>query len=206
MNLLPEVYFSPYDIAQIKRFFFFLGSLLSVFMLVRICHESTHGVMAWLLGGEDIDVKFGWLTGSVEYTMPEGTPIVYDRLINISPQLLGVFVGVPMLGWLYLNGVSILGIYIASAAVFMYTFLGGAADYSMAIAQGPGQWWTPDADETVAFISLVLVSLGMLFAAVNPTGNGIVVDYVEHFDMALTFAGIMLIGIWMIQKDRQSIA
>jgi len=206
MSLLPEIYFSPYDMRQIQTFGYFLGSILSMFMLGRIAHESTHWLVAWLFGADVENVSLGWLSGHVTYTMAESKPLYYDRIINLSPQLIGIFVGVPVLAWLYQSGLSVIGVYVAIVAWFAYTLLGGAADYSMAVARGEGQLWTPNVDETVSFISLAMVLLGVLTMFLDPTGEGIVVDYAEHLDIAMTFGGITLIFSWMFIQNRQSIA
>lgn len=111
----------------------FIAALACSLAAGAILHELTHYVMARLAGA---DAWFEW-PPAVVFAVPVDTPTWVDRWINISPQVIGLSVGLPLL---YVYGVPTDGPGLAALCGWLMYVWGSLEDLSYAKAHGEEAW------------------------------------------------------------------
>lgn len=205
MTLHESMYFSPYDLAKIENFIYFISGILFMFLLGRILHELAHYLAVDLFGGEVTEVRLGFTSGGIEYVMPAEKPLIYDRFINLAPQITGLFLGVPYFIWLVSNSADPLLLFLVGVFLFSYMALGGAADFSMAVARGEGQLWTPDGKEQVAVLSLGMLVSGFALIGMPVNAPKFIADFAPDLGMALAFGGVLLFGLDLLINRQEEL-
>lgn len=112
------------------------GEMVGAAVGAAFAHELTHAAAARLLGGSVRRVDL--LNLNVDWEMDASKSRVRDRLINLSPQIVGVG-GALLAFWagaIPAGGVESVPVYLAW---FIYTLHGGAADLSLAVAYNDGE-------------------------------------------------------------------